>query len=245
MKFVLDAEHFLWNDELVPAGTEIGDDTGYPIPDGWAPSAAMTPLDDEAKALIKETAKHKQNWGRPEEGLPLKLTGDQHPFEAPTTINRTNQPIIPPPLEHVTRPNDQRPNEAPRLDPITENALKATQERIAKTDADRAEDDKRMAVEANRMALERTQGNDPKRSFQMSGSKPPEVAPGQGPAPKTAAQSGVPGQGPGPKLMSTPAKGTDAKPPAPPSAQVPRDTQGLTPTSESGEHVDPTKEEKK
>ena len=73
MKFRLDAPHFI-DDMYLEPGTEVGDGTGIPFrftkdsntvrPDGkrvivkagerMHPSVAMTPLDDEAKAVYRE-----------------------------------------------------------------------------------------------------------------------------------------------------------------------------------------------
>lgn len=214
-------------DQHLEAGTEIGDDTPYPIPDGWAPGAYMEPLDDEAKWLTQETAKHKQNWGRPpEEGLPIgPRSGDHHPIIG-TSVNRTEQPIIPPPMEHLTRPNDMRPHErGPRPNPLVEEALRQQNERLA------AENDKRMAEEANRTADEKSREKlPPGVTVSNTGAQakaPTTQLPGQGPAPKPSV---APGQGPGQK----------PKPPSPPSAQVPRDQAGsLTPSSPDGKHQDP------
>lgn len=233
MRFKLETDHFLW-DSLVEAGTEIGDGTQYPIPDGFAPSASMEPLDDEAKALSTRTGEGKLNWGRPEENLPVSpRAGNTNPVVG-TSINRQAQPIIPPPLEHLTHPSDRKPHElGPRQNPLVEKALREQNERIA------AENDARMAEEANRQADEKSKANLPKgvtvdnRGADARANAQP--LPGQGPASKTPTQSGVPGQGPGPKPAP--------KPPAPPSEQVPRDQAGsVTPSSETGQHKDPKKE---
>lgn len=229
MRYELETEHFLW-DQLLDAGTVIGDGTPYPIPDGFAPSAAMKPLDDEAVALTNETGKHKQNWGRPEENLPISpRAGDNHPVVG-RTINRQAQPIIPAPMDHLTSPSDMRPHETgPRPNPLVERALREANEARA------AENDRRMAEEANLEADRKSKDNLPKGvTIENRGADSKSLdkpLPGQGPAPKSATAQGIPGQGPKPKA------------PAPPSNQVPRDQAGsLTPSSPTGKHEDPAKE---
>lgn len=232
MKYELETQHFLW-DQLLEPGTLIGDDTPYPIPDGFAPSASMKPLDQEAVDLSNRTGRDKQNWGRPEENLeiaPVKANPNVGTF-APnaSTINRNNQPTIPPLLEQLTRPNDMRPSEgmSPRPNPLLDKALQEQNERMA------AENDKRMADEANRQAALRTADspNKPAGVTETIGRPAPETAPGQGPGAKpNAAQA--PGQGP---AKTTPAAKSGApKPPAPPSNEVPRNTSGVVPESSDG-----------
>lgn len=232
MRYRLESDA-VFQDQLLEAGTEIGDGTPYPIPDHWAPGSYMQPLDDEAKALTQETAKHKMNWGRPpEETLPIgPATGNVNPIVG-SSINRNAQPTIPPPLEHLTSPSDRKPHElGPRQNPLVEKALREQNERIA------AENDKRMATEANQTADTKSKANLPAgvtvENRGADAKAPDKPLPGQGPAPKTATAQGLPGQGPAAR-----------KPPAPPSGEVPRDQAGsVTPSSETGQHKDPAKKE--
>lgn len=236
MRYELETQHYLW-DQLLEPGTIIGDDTPYPLPDGFAPSASMRPLDQAATDLSNETGRNKQNWGRPEENLEIKAVTPSNSGSfgsAPSTVNRNNQPIIPPPLEHLMRPNDMRPNEglSARSNPLVDKAVQEQNERIA------AENDKRMAEQANLESQKRTDNspNKPHGVTEQIGRPAPEVAPGQGPGAKpNAAQA--PGQGPASKPAGAP------KPPAPPSTQVPRNTGGVVPESDDGKFKEPEKKE--
>lgn len=51
-KYRLTAKHY-WRDQLLEAGTLVGDDTPHPVPPE-GPTYDMEPLDDEAKAKIEE-----------------------------------------------------------------------------------------------------------------------------------------------------------------------------------------------
>jgi hypothetical protein len=103
MRFQLESPSYIF-DQVLEEGTIIGDDTMYPLYEGFAPGANMKPLDSEAEALSKKTGEGKQNWGRPEENLETRIpSGDHHPVSGSTT-NRPNQPTIPPPMEHLTSP---------------------------------------------------------------------------------------------------------------------------------------------
>lgn len=234
MRYELETQHFLW-DQLLEAGTLIGDDTPYPIPDGFAPSASMKPLDQEAVDLSNRTRQGKENWGRPEENLeikPVRANPNTGTFGAnPSTVNRNNQPIIPPPAEHELRPNTMRPSDG--MSPVIS---KEENERRA------AENDKKMAEEANRQAELRAENspNKPAGVSEVIGKSAGEVAPGQGPAPKpNAAQA--PGQGPATaKPAANPAKPAS---PAPPSNQVPRNTSGVVPESDDGKFKVPEKKD--
>jgi hypothetical protein len=225
MKYRLETAHYLW-DTLLDPGTEIGDGTQYPIGHGFVPSSGMTPLDAEAEKL---SAQHrKPGWGTaPEDRLPL--TGDIHPVY-PSPNNNNAQPIIPPPLEHLTRPNDMRPGEPQRQDPRL-------------TDALAAENDRLNAIRANEEAEKRAREVPGPSGVSADGfNKGPRMAdvksvPGQGPAPKATT---APGQGPAPARKP----GEPVKPPAPPSNQVPRNTAGVVPESSDGQFTDLDKNDK-
>lgn len=166
MKFRLESDHTWPGDVYLAAGTEVGDDTDYPFYDGQQPSSAMTPLDKQAEELLNRVRADKPHWGvAPEERLPI--SGDNHPvYKSPQA---SSQPIIPPPLEQLTRPNDLRPGEPSRVDPRMAEALAA-------------ENDRQMAIKANEDVKNRTG----------------EKAPGQGPeAPKFSGIAGQ-GQAPKP-----------------------------------------------
>jgi hypothetical protein len=234
MRYELETQHYLW-DQLLEPGTIIGDDTEYPLPDGFAPSASMKPLDDAAQELSNKTGKEKQNWGRPEENLEIKpnTVSNVGRFEGGSTINRNNQPVIPPPLEHLTRPNTMRPNEglSERTNPLVMEAL----------EKQNAENDKRMAEEANRQSAERA-ANSPNKPFGVTES----AGPGQGPRP--TAQQNLPGQGPSTKSANQAPgarpPGQAPKPPAPASKEVPRNTGGVVPESSDGQPVKKEDEKK-
>lgn len=223
MRFLLENDHAIY-DQVLPAGTTIGDDTPYPIYDGFAPSAAMAPLDDEAKKLSNETGKNKQNWGRPEENLPIRISGDNHPIIGNTT-NRNAQPIIPPPMEHLTHPTDMKPqtHHSSQVSPIVRDMLADEADRI------RAENDKRMAEQANAESDARSKANAP-HGVTVDNTGANARAPGQGPASKV---STAPGQGNNPRPTTAP------KSPTEPSNQVPRDNDKLTPSSETGKFEKP------
>lgn len=103
MKFQLQAPYAAY-DQVLEEGVQIGDDTDWPLPEGFAPNAMMLPLDDEATKLYQDTARTKQNWGRPDLNIPVA---------PPSTNNRPVQPIIPAPIEHFTHPSDLKPFERP------------------------------------------------------------------------------------------------------------------------------------
>ncbi len=72
MRFRLDTAHYFPGDIYLNEGTEIGDGTDYPIPDGWRPPASAVPLDAEAKTLYKDTGKDRPHWTDiPEENIPI------------------------------------------------------------------------------------------------------------------------------------------------------------------------------
>ncbi len=80
MKFRLDSKHYI-NDRLLEPGHIIGDETDVPmvLPNGdpIKPSVNMTPLDDEAWALYKETFPGARLPERdPTKAIPLRGTGD-------------------------------------------------------------------------------------------------------------------------------------------------------------------------
>jgi hypothetical protein len=165
MKYELETQHYLW-DQLLEPGTLIGDDTVFPIPEGFAPSASMKPLDDAARELTNRTASKKENWGRPEEGLPISpVQNNSGIFVAGPgagTINRNPQPIINGPVS------------------------------LANAELIAAENDKRMAEEANAASTKRA-AESPNKPAGVS-----EEMLGQGPKAATAqTQHSLPGQGPG------------------------------------------------
>lgn len=213
MKYLLETDHAFY-DHYLEAGTEIGDGTPYLLPEGFVPSAAMKPLDDEAKALTDKVRESKKgHWGRPEDALPLRLApGDSHPIEGIPGHRSNAQPIIPPPLEHLTHPNTLKPGEPPKVNPLLADALEKQRE----------ENDKVMAERANEAAKARSDAV-PKPAGVTEDFKS-HSAPGQGPA---KAPSTIPGQGP--------AKREPMKANPPPSKEVPRNTAGLVPENDTGE----------
>lgn len=222
MKFRLTAPH-IYQDQYLEEGVEIGTDTAYPIYEGYVPPSCVEPLNDEATEFIARMASDKPHWGRPEEALKIVPdaepgvmagAGDYHPVTKSPQANQ--QPIIPPPLEHLTRPNDLKPGEPSRVDPRLAEALAA-------------DNDRRMAEEANRQAAAKTGTPVPKMT--------PANLPGQGPAPKPPS---APGQGPAPKQPVT--KAEDVKPPKP-TGNTPRNTAGLVPENPDGEFKDLSKKD--
>jgi hypothetical protein len=80
MKFRLDAQHYI-NDRLLEPGHIIGDETDMPmvLPNGEPikPSVNMTPLDDEAWSLFRDTFPGVRRPERdPTKAIPLRGTGD-------------------------------------------------------------------------------------------------------------------------------------------------------------------------
>lgn len=149
MKFRLTQPHII-NDAQVEIGTVIGDDTGYPMKNEKGerlivPSANMEPLDDEAKQVYGDIRKAKAEqgitWGSPLEDIPIRVAGASPPVQG-QHINRSPQPIIPSPIEHLTHPTDLRPGEQPGLK-VSPEALTAA------ADARNAERDKLEAVKSN------------------------------------------------------------------------------------------------
>lgn len=135
MRYRLEAPHTLPGGIYLEGGTEIGDDTPYPLPEGYVPSAHMTPLDDDAVKQWGDIAKKKENWGRPQDAIPIT---------PPVTTNRPQQPIIPAPVEHLTAPNSMRPSDGPQ--PVNTVIADLAQKENEK----RAEaNDRKMAEEAN------------------------------------------------------------------------------------------------
>lgn len=81
MKFRLDAQHYI-NDRLLEPGHIIGDETDVPMVlangEPMKPSVNMTPLDDEAWNLFRETFPGTRPPDRdPTKAIPLRGTGDQ------------------------------------------------------------------------------------------------------------------------------------------------------------------------
>lgn len=207
MKYRLEVDHYLY-DHYLEAGTEIGDGTSFPLPEDFVPSASMLPLDDEAKAFTDKIRKERKGyWGRPEDALPMRV-GDNHPIEGVSGQRSNPQPIIPPPLEHLTHPNTLRPGEPPKVNPLLQKAL----------EDQNAENDRIMAERANQAAQERADSM-PKPAGVREEFKHHPV-PGQGP---TRGASTIPGQGPAKR---------------PPSKEVPRNTSGLVLESPDGERKD-------
>lgn len=96
MKFRLDAQHYI-HDRLLEPNTIIGDETDIPMVlangDPLKPSVNMTPLDDEARALFKETFPGSRLPERdPTKAIPLRGTGDT--AKQPGTTNVV-QPVSP------------------------------------------------------------------------------------------------------------------------------------------------------
>ena len=56
-KYRLTAKHY-WRDQLLEAGTLVGDETPYPVPEE-GPTYDMEPLDDAAKAEIEKLLEKK------------------------------------------------------------------------------------------------------------------------------------------------------------------------------------------
>lgn len=104
MRFRLDSQHY-HEDKLLEPGTEVGDDCDiawrYPkdvhqtddhgnevvIKAGTAmpPSAQMTPLDEEAKRMVRDWFKTDKPARDPMVKIPLQGTGDKVKVEAPGT----------------------------------------------------------------------------------------------------------------------------------------------------------------
>ncbi len=80
MRFRMDVQHYR-DDKLIEPGTEVGDDcditwrdaTGHPFP----PSLGMTPLDAEAKQMVKDTFGTPTPERDPTKSIPLQGTGDK------------------------------------------------------------------------------------------------------------------------------------------------------------------------
>lgn len=80
MKFRLDAPHYI-NDRLLEAGHIIGDETDVPmvLPNGepLKPSVSMSPLDEEAVVVFKNTFPGSRLPERdPTKAIPLRGSGD-------------------------------------------------------------------------------------------------------------------------------------------------------------------------
>ncbi len=86
MKFRLDTHHYR-DDKLIEPGTVVGDDCeiawrdakGHPYP----PSRGMTPLDEEAKRMMKETFDTDAPDRDPTKPIPMQGTGDKVKVQAP------------------------------------------------------------------------------------------------------------------------------------------------------------------
>lgn len=168
MKFELETEHYLWDNHLGP-GTIIGDDTPYPLPNGFAPSASMKPLDKGAEDLVVRTAKNKINWGRPDLNIPIAPSNGSPRVAAYPGNAQNAQPTIPPPMEHLTHPTDMRPGEPARVSPVIEQALREENERLA------AKRDEDMAKKANEDIAKKTPK--PPSTFTPPGMTPKPPAP--------------------------------------------------------------------
>jgi hypothetical protein len=52
MRYRLDLPHYFPGDLYLEAGTIVGDDTPYLLPDGWEPSQHVTALDEGAEEVL-------------------------------------------------------------------------------------------------------------------------------------------------------------------------------------------------
>ncbi len=106
MKFRLDTQHYI-NDRLLEPGHIIGDETDVPFvnADGspMKPSVNMTPVDDEARSLFRDTFPGSRLPDRdPTAKIPLRGTGDSAkapPLYTKDSEGRVVQPGNPPTTE--------------------------------------------------------------------------------------------------------------------------------------------------
>lgn len=194
MRWKLEADHAM-HDQVLGAGTIIGDDTPYPVRNAKGeiiiqPSASMVALDAEAEAAYEEYITRRQNFGRPadttvalEDGR-LVYPSAQNPVHA-TPQRALAQPIIPAPIEHIMRPTDMRPDEQPST--MGEIIAKAVQSQL---DDARAEH-RRIQDEANANALEikRAMDNAAANAAEQEAAK--KKAEAQAEANKTVAPAGA------------------------------------------------------
>lgn len=68
-RFRLDTDHYWHTDQRLEAGTIVGDDTEYPLPEGWKPSSHMTPVDEDGFPLDQDGKRVRQGRAQPR-GLP-------------------------------------------------------------------------------------------------------------------------------------------------------------------------------
>lgn len=113
MKFRLDSQHYI-NDRLLEPGYVIGDETDIlmvlPNGDPMKPSVNMTPLDNEAMALFKETFPTARPPERdPTKAIPLRGTGDS-----------AKSPALMPATAPVAKLPEPAPPPAPKVLPATE-----------------------------------------------------------------------------------------------------------------------------
>jgi len=124
MRFRLDTQHYR-DDKLIEAGTEVGDDClitwrddkGHPYP----PSMGMTPLDDEAKRMVREEFGTAKPIADPTLSIPLQGTGDkvkvappgvQRPGTSPQqahaeAVKAANPPANPAPTRETPKIGEQ------------------------------------------------------------------------------------------------------------------------------------------
>lgn len=113
MKYRLDAVHYI-DDKELPIGFEIGDDTPVPyrhthdVPDGRGgvfkagtpivPSRSMTPLDDEAKKLFRQTFGTDAPERDFSKAIPIQGTGSEAkapvPGPRPGVDNLYKKPLV-------------------------------------------------------------------------------------------------------------------------------------------------------
>ncbi len=124
MKFRMDVQHYR-DDKLIEPGTVVGDDCeitwrdakGHPFP----PSLGMTPLDEEAKRMVKETFQTETPVRDPTAPIPMQGTGDKikvqpagvsRPGTSPQaahadTVRAANPPPNPAPTRTVPPPTNE------------------------------------------------------------------------------------------------------------------------------------------
>lgn len=176
MRYRLETEHYLW-DHLLAPGTEIGEGTNFQLPENFRPSASMTPLDKEAADVVVEMKRNRPYWGRPDAALERIVTGDMHPGDNhPVTTTRPHQPIIPPPLEHLMRPNTMRPGD--RENDIADLLTPLAKAELGKREEERAKKDAEDAAKANEAAETISKAAEAKKPT-------PPRPPGQASPPKT------------------------------------------------------------
>lgn len=113
MKFRLDAQHAMF-DRLLEPGTVIGDEeTGFPMVhsngEPMKPSVYMTPLDDEARDLFKETFPGARMPERdPTKAIPLRGTGDVAKSPPVITTPAPVEPAATKPATPVAPPAEKK-----------------------------------------------------------------------------------------------------------------------------------------